>query len=190
MNLILASKSAPRRKALDILGLSYRVVPSDVDEKEIRDSDPVELVRKLSKAKAKQVGDGNVDSVVIGADLVVYFNGKVYEKPRDLDEAFRMLRSFSGNWVSIIGGFAVCNSKIRRIRSVVDEYRVRFRELSDEEIMDYINRYSVLDFAGAFEGEGLFRFAERAEGRYPFISQITFPMDRLIMILRKEGVRV
>ncbi len=59
MNLILASKSAPRRKALDILGLSYRVVPSDVDEKEIRDSDPVELVRKLSEAKAKQVGGEN-----------------------------------------------------------------------------------------------------------------------------------
>ena len=190
MDLILASKSAPRRKALEILGLKYRVVPSNVDEKLIRDDNPITLVKKLTEAKIRQVGDENKESLIIGGDLIVCFNGKIYEKPADNEEAKSMLKSFSGKWLSIIGGIAVFNPKTNKLYSAVEEYKVKFRELSAYEIDDYVKRYPALNCAGAFEGDGLFRFAEVAEGNYPFTSQITFPMNKLIEFLREESVQV
>ncbi len=190
MDLILASKSVPRRKALEILGLAYRIIPSNIEEKFVRDNNPIILVKKLTEAKIRQVGKDNKESLIIGGDLIVCFNGKVYEKPVDNEQAKSMLKSFSGKWLSIIGGIAVFNPKTNRLYSAVEEYKVKFRELTDYEIDDYIKRYSVLNCAGAFEGDGLFRFAEVAEGNYPFTSQITFPLNRLIEFLREEGVQV
>ena len=190
MKIILASQSGARRRALDIVGLDYDVVSSDIDEKAIRDANPIELVRRLSEAKAKDVGGKNKGCLIIGGDLVVYFDGKVYEKPSTFLDAYKILKSFSGNWVSIIGGVAVYNSDNGKVNSAVDEYRVKFRDLSDSEIRDYVKRYPVLRCAGGFEGDGLFKFAEKAEGDYPFISQITFPMNKLIEFLREEGVDV
>ena len=190
MELILASKSVPRKRALDILGLKYEVVTSNIDEKTIRDNNPIELVKKLSEAKARQVGEENINSLVIGGDLIVFSNEKIYEKPVDENDAINMLNSFSENWISIIGGVAVYNSITKKIYSAVEEYRVKFRKLTDYEIKDYMKRYPALHCSGAFEGDGLFRFAETAEGKYPFTSQITFPMNKLIDFLREEGVLV
>ncbi|MDP2925591.1 MAG: Maf family nucleotide pyrophosphatase [Nanoarchaeota archaeon] len=190
MDIILASKSAPRKKALEILGLTYRVIPSSINEKLIRDNNPITMAKKLTEAKVRQVGDENNDSLIIGGDLIVYFNGNVYEKPADIEEAKSMLKSFSGKWLSIIGGIAVFNPRTNKLYSAAEEYKVKFRELSSYEIDDYVRRYPALNCAGAFEGDGLFRFAEVAEGSYPFTSQITFPLNRLIEFLREEGVQV
>src|SRR5207344_2856415 len=71
MRIILASESQSRKRALDILGLTYEVHPSAIDEKSIRDSDPVALTRKLAEAKAWTVVSHVEDAVVISGDAVV-----------------------------------------------------------------------------------------------------------------------
>ncbi|MBI4214533.1 septum formation protein Maf [archaeon] len=188
MRIILASQSVPRRKALDILGLKYDVIPSSVDEKAIRDTDPYALARKLSEAKAKAVGESNPSSLVIAADCLVVCDQKVYEKPASTDEALRMLKGFSGKTVEIIGGLAVYNSTNGKMLSTVEKDIVKFRQLTDHEVKDYVSRYHVTKFAGGFDGDGLVRFAESCSGKNCFL--LALPMNELILFLKENGVTV
>lgn len=186
MRIILASQSKSRRKALDILGLKYESIPSNFDEKSIRHENPEELAKRLAEAKAKTVADKENDAVIIASDLFVVFQGKINEKPKDLHEAEAMLRSYSNNKLDIVAGLAVYNSKTKKMISKSEKHTVKFRKLTDYEIKDYMSRYPVLNFAGAFEEEGSIRFCK--EGRYPFFYGI--PMESLIKLLRKSGVEV
>ncbi|MBW3002325.1 Maf family nucleotide pyrophosphatase [Candidatus Woesearchaeota archaeon] len=188
MDIILASNSSFRKNALDILGLKYKVISSNFDEKSIRNENPEELAKELAEAKAKVVGEKNKNAIIIAADLFVVFNNKVYEKPETKNEAFEMLKSFSGNNIDIIAGLAVYNSSTEKMLSSADKYTVKFRELKDYEINDYIERDPVLKLSGAFGPNGLVRFAETIEGHYPFVTAL--PMSKLILFLRENGLRV
>ena len=188
MQIILASKSSFRKRALEILGLKYTIIPSDFDEKSIREENPMLLAEKLAEAKARAIGDKNSDSLVIAGDLFVVFKGKIYEKPLSEEEAFEMLKTFSGNKIDIIAGVAVYNSKTIEMLSTAKKYTVKFRELLDYEIKDYISRYPVLDISGSFEIDGLLRFAESSTGHFPFLA--AYPMNELILFLRKNGLKV
>ncbi len=188
MRIILASQSLFRRKALEILGLTYETKPSSIDEKSIRHANPEKLAQLLSEAKARDVGSKEGAALVISGDLFVVFKKKIYEKPSSSEEAFAMLKSFSGNKLDIVAGVAVYNSKINTMRSTTEKYTVKFRMLEDHEIRDYISRYPVQTFSAAFEGDGLVRFAESTEGPYPFLT--AFPMNPLIRFLRENGLKV
>ncbi len=188
MKIILASQSKFRKKALDILGLEYETIPSNFDEQSIRDGNPKELARKLSEAKAREIGQSEKDAIIIAADLFVVFNNKIYEKPKDEKKAFEMLKSFSGNIFEIITGLAVYNSQTNKMLSTVETCLVKFRELLDDEINDYISRYPVLKCSAAFEGDGLLRFAEHIEGKYTF--RTALPVNELVLFLRENGLKV
>ncbi|MFP4118741.1 MAG: Maf family protein [Candidatus Woesearchaeota archaeon] len=189
MKLILASRSPDRKKALDILGLEYDIIPSQFDEKSIRDEDPYVLNRKLSEAKAREVAKKVSDAIIVSGDLFVVFDNKIYEKPRDNAEAKEMLKSFSGNTVDILASVSVYNTSEDTMRSVVDKNSVTFRHLRESEIDDYINRYPVTDFAAGFDSDGVLRFTERFQGKYPLIIS-AIPMNELITFLRENGLDV
>jgi len=188
MKIILASQSLFRKRAFDILGLQCETLPSAFDEKSIRANDPHELARRLSESKAMTVGEKHVDAIIVAADLFIVMNHKIYEKPKDLNEAFHMLKSFSGKELEIISGIAVFNSKTQKMLSTSTTCRAKFRELGDDEIKDYISRYPVLKFAAAFDGDGLLRFAECINGSLNFLTGL--PVDKLIDFLREQGVKV
>lgn len=187
MSIILASQSTYRKHALDILGLTYEVMPSDIDESAIRHEQPSELAKLLSEAKAKKIGDQHPNAVVIAADLFVVHRGKIIGKPTDEHDARRMLGSFSGEKFEIVTGLAVFHGGKQKMLSGSDVCVVRFRELSDYEIDDYVKRYPVVRCAGSFEADGLLRFAEHIEGSYNF--KAALPVDRLVVFLRQQGVR-
>jgi len=186
MKIILASQSPDRKKALEVLGLKFEVIPSNFDEKSLRHENPLEMSRALAEAKARTVGEKEKDAIIIASDLFVVFQGKVYEKPTSLEEAREMLKSYSGNKLDILAGLAVYNSKTGKMLSKSEKQTVKFRKLTDYEIQDYMTRYPVLKFSGAFEEEGSIRFCK--EGRYPFFYGI--PMESLIKLLRKAKVQV
>jgi len=188
MRIILASQSSFRKKAFEILGLKYEAIPSNLDEKSIRNKDPYKLAKILAEAKAKYIGEKELNAIIIAGDLFVIFNKEIYEKPEDKKEAFDMLKSFSGNEIEIVAGVAVYNSKNRKMLSSVEKYIVKFRDLFDYEIKDYISRYPVLKLSAAFEGDGLLRFAESVKGKYPFLTG--FPLNELILLLRKNRIKV
>jgi len=188
MRIILASQSLLRRKALDILGLKYKIKPSNVNEKAIRDSNPMVLAKKLAEIKALEAGKSEVDAIIISGDLFVVFNDTIYEKPKDKKEAINMLKAFSGNKLEIVAGIAVYNTETKKILSASDTFSVKFRNLLDYEIEDYVSRYPVLRYAAAFEGDGLMRFGESTQGSYPFLYGL--PMNYLISFLRENSIKV
>lgn len=188
MRIILVSQSPFRKHALDILGLEYETIPSNLDESTIRHENPNELAQLLSKAKALKIGEENPDSIIISADLFVVHNSKIIEKPRDENHAKEMLKSFSGSVFDIITGLVVYNSETKNILSTSEICKVRFRDLSDFEINDYVARFPAVKCAGAFEADGLLRFAEYIEGNYNF--KTAMPVNKLILFLRENGINV
>ena len=188
MRVVLASESQSRKRALDILGLAYEVRPSAIDEKSIRDADPIALTKKLAEAKAWQVASTFEDAVVVSGDAVVAKDGKILEKPRGNDEAADFLRELSGSAFRFVTSLTVIRSDTRRMLSTVETSEIRFRQLVEREIHDYISRYPVLRFAGAFEGDGVLRFADSVSGSYNFITAL--PVSRLAVFLREQGVEV
>lgn len=188
MKVVLASESQSRKRALEILGLTYEVRPSAIDEKSIRDPDPVVLTKKLAEAKAWEAAISFEAAVVISGDAVVAKDGKIFEKPRDNDEAAEFLRELSGSAFQFVTSLVVLRSDTRRMLSAVETSEIRFRRLTEGEIRDYIGRYPVLKLAGAFEGDGVLRFSDSVSGSYNFITAL--PVSRLAVFLREQGVDV
>jgi len=188
MRVVLASESQSRRRALDILGITYEVHPAAIDEKSIRDSDPAALTKKLAEAKGWKVASGFHDAVVVAGDAVVAKDGKIFEKPRDNDQAVEFLRELSGSAFQFVTSLTVIRSDTRRMLSTVETSEIKFRELAEREICDYVGRYPVLRFAGAFEGDGVLRFADSVSGSYNFITAM--PVSRLAVFLREQGVEL
>jgi MAF protein len=188
MRVVLASESQSRKRALDILGLTYEVRPSAIDERSIRNSNPAALTRKLAEAKAWKVAGDVPDAVVVSGDAVVAKDGKILEKPRSNEEAVKFLGELSGSVFQFVTSLAVIRSDTRRMLSTVETSEITFRKLIDREILDYVSRYPVLKFAGAFEGDGVLRFADSVSGSYNFITAL--PVSRLAVFLREQGVEV
>lgn len=188
MKIILASQSSYRKHALDILGLTYETIPSNFDESSIRHDDPKKLAQLLSEAKCKKVAEEHTDGIIVSADLFVVYKNKIFEKPISQDAAIHMLKTFSGNSFDIITGLAVFNCVTGKLLAASESCEVRFRELTDFEIENYTSRYPVTKFAGAFDADGLLRFAERINGNYNF--EAALPVDKLVLFLRKNGITV
>lgn len=188
MRIVLASESPFRRRALDMIGIPYETRPSRLDEKAIRDDDPAQLTRKLAEAKAHKIAAEYPDAVIVSGDAVAAKGEKIYEKPRDKEEAAKFLREFSGSQFSFVTAIAVLNTKTRRMLSTVESSDIFFRPLFDREIDQYVNKYDVLNYAGAFENDAVLLFADRIVGSYNLGTAL--PPSRLIVLLREQGVDI
>ena len=149
MKVVLASESQSRKRALDMLGLTYEVHPSTIDEKSIRDTDPAALTKNLTEAKARKVAGAFDDAVVVSGDAVVAKDTKLFEKPRSNDEAVEFLRELSHSAFQFVTSLAVLRSDTGRMLSAVETSEIKFRRLEDRELRDYVARYPVLRYAGA-----------------------------------------
>ena len=150
MNLILASNSPRRKEILEKFGFTFTVIKSDYEEKE-NISDPQLLVKTFAFNKAKSVFDSleeKDEAVVLGADTVVVFDGKILGKPKDKKDAENMLKSLSGKTHSVFTGYAVIEKE--KTFSGVCETKVTFNDLSDSFIRDYVATGSPMDKAGAY----------------------------------------
>lgn len=185
MRIVLASESQFRRRALDLIGVKYEVHPSAIDEKAIRDDDPANLTRRLAEAKAQKVATKCPAALIVAGDAVVAKGKKIYEKPRDKNEAAHFLRELSGSTFQFVTSLVVLNSKTGNMLSTVETSDISFRELIDHEIRAYIEDYNVLHYAGAFESDAVLKFAERIAGSYNFVTAI--PVSRLTVFLREQG---
>ena len=139
--LTLASGSPRRAKILRALGVDFAVVKSDAPEVSWP-HDPERTVRENALAKGRAV---RATGPVLSADTIVWFGGKVYGKPRDLDEAREFLRELRGQTHTVFTGVA-CDGDVRVVRT-----DVTFRPLTDAQIDDYVSRVKPTDRAGAYD---------------------------------------
>jgi septum formation protein len=183
---VLASASPRRRELLNLIGIAHEVRPANIDETMRPREAPRRYAERLAREKASAVATRDPDLITIGADTVVVINRKVLGKPADANDAARMLRMLSGREHTVITAVAV--SRGRKLRSAVEEVRVKFRRLRDDEIDDYIAMGEPMDKAGAYgiQGYGA-TIVERIEGDY--FAVMGLPLVRLVGLMRDVGVR-
>ena len=145
--LILASGSPRRSKILRDCGVEFTVVKSDAPEVSYP-HDPERTVKENALAKGAAVGRARTPAApqgILSADTIVWFDGKIYGKPKDFDEAKEYLRELSGNVHTVFTGVAY-NGEVKVVRS-----DVKFRKLSDAMIDEYVARVKPTDRAGAYD---------------------------------------
>src|SRR5437867_4947371 len=184
-HVVLASSSPRRRQLLNLIGIAHDVRPANIDESARPREAPRRHAERLAREKASAVATRDPDLITIGADTVVVINRTVLGKPADGDEAARMLGLLSGREHLVITAVAVSRGK--KLRSAIEEVRVRFRRLRDDEIQAYIATGEPMDKAGAYGIQGFgATIVERIEGDY--FAVMGLPLVRLVGLLRDVGV--
>jgi len=173
---------------MNLVGVHYETCPAAINEKAIRHDDPAVLTRTLAEAKACKVAAAYPDAVIVSGDAVVALGGRIFEKPRDLDEAAQFLLELSGNEFQFVTAVAVLHAGTQKMLSAVEVSNILFRPLLEREIQNYICAYPVKTFAGAFEDDAVLKFADRVSGS-PNIGT-AMPVSRLTLMLREVGVEI
>ena len=165
MRLILASGSPRRKEILKYLNTPFEVIVSSFEEKIDENKSLEEEIKRLSEGKANTVFKDNKDAVVIGADTIVTIDNKVLGKPKDKEDAYRMLKLLSDNKHTVITGVTIISKeKADTFASLSDVY---FNKLTDKEINDYIATNEPMDKAGAYAIQGLgSKFINKIDGDY------------------------
>jgi len=165
--LVLASASPRRSEILTAVGWPFETHPAGVDETRL-DGEPAEdFVRRLAREKAEAVARTRLFGLVLGADTTVVVDGEILEKPRDAEDARRMLRRLGGRWHEVLTGVALVRAETGRAATGVERTRVRFAETSEEEVNWHVETGDVLDKAGAYAIQGRAAlFIEAIDGDY------------------------
>ena len=187
--LILASSSPFRRAILEKLGLPFEVLSPQVDESPQAHESAEQLVQRLAQAKAVAAARTHPDALIIGSDQVAVIDGHILGKPGDHANALAQLRQASGKTVTFLTGLCLYNAASTQAQTEVVPFRVVFRELSEQQIENYLQAEKPYNCAGSFKSEGLgIALFERLEGDDPN-TLIGLPLIRLIRMLEREGVR-
>ena len=189
---ILASASPRRLDLLRQVGIEPEIEPSHVEEV-ITSTVPDQVVMELSRQKAEDIAALHTgeDAVVIGADTVVAYDGKILGKPKDEADAVRMIRSFQGKVHQVYTGVTVLikkNGKWEDI-SFSESTDVSFYPVSDEEIRTYIASGEPMDKAGSYGIQGGFGiYVKEIRGEYTNV--VGLPVGRLFYEMKKHGIEL
>ncbi|CUU03580.1 septum formation protein [Candidatus Thermokryptus mobilis] len=183
--IVLASASPRRQVLLKQIGLKFTVHPSGIDEDSIQSISPADHVLNLSKKKATEVAKKYDDAIIISADTIVVLEGEIINKPKDPNEAKQMLRKLSGKTHQVYTGFTILDTKTGRFISDFEVTDVKFRELSDEEIDEYVATGSPLDKAGAYGIQDDYGavFVEKINGC--FYNVVGFPLTKFYLRMKE-----
>lgn len=147
--MILGTTSPRRREVLSYFSINFRQIPPDFDESTIPfNQDPVAYTTTLAQNKGKSINKKFPDEIILSADTVVYFDKKVYNKPKDLEEAVQFLQELSGNWHQVYTGVAVQQGNA--VHTDVACTEILFHKLTEEQIRAYLQFGGHLDKAGGY----------------------------------------
>ncbi|HHT87488.1 MAG TPA: septum formation protein Maf [Clostridiales bacterium] len=202
--IILASESPRRKEIMDQMGIAYETMPANVAEEASGDG-PSDMVKALAKLKARNVNiqtkklqSGEEGLIVIGADTVVYHNGKILGKPKDREDAVKMLEALSGDIHEVYTGVCIIISRNKQEHgdNVKDEEivfsvstKVAVNPLTREQIEDYVDTKEPFDKAGAYAIQGGFGiYIKEIHGDY--YNVVGFPIARIYEELLAHGINI
>jgi septum formation protein len=190
VKIVLASASPRRRLLLAKLGLKFVVAPSNVKEvAELKGMPIEELVQRNALMKARAIAGKEQGALIIGCDTDIYFKGKVIGKPKNAEDAKRILREFSNKWHSIISGIAIIDTATGREITDFEKTKVKVKRLSEQKISKYVMTGEPLDKAGAYGIQEKGRFLiEKFDGSYSNI--VGLPLEKLTLRLKEFGVHI
>lgn len=149
MRLILGSQSPRRKEILSFFAIPFVQIPSAFDEDSIAfRGNPAQYAEELALKKAQAIARTFPADVILTADTVVYFENNIYNKPKDPEEAFEMLKKLSGQWHHVFTAVTVLKSGVPY--SGCEETKILFHSLTDEQIHLYHQSCEFLDKAGAY----------------------------------------
>lgn len=190
MKLVLASTSPFRREILAKLQLPFDAAAPEVDESPLPGETPAQLVERLAIAKAQAVATQHESALVIGSDQVAVIDDTILGKPGSRERAVAQLKQASGHSVRFLTGLCLYNSDSGNYQSEVVPFDVVFRQLSESQIENYLEREQPYNCAGSFKSEGLgIALFERLVGDDPN-TLIGLPLIRLVRMLENEGMKV
>lgn len=180
MSLILASQSPRRAQLLEALGLPFKTLKIETQEKDpsIQELEKGVLENAFQKAVVGRQATQEPSAIVIAADTLVAIEGQVLGKPNDASEATRMLELLSGKKHQVVTGLVLINSEGKSTQSAVSSWVV-FKKLAPTEIQKYVETKEPYDKAGSYAVQGLGTlFIERIEGSYTNI--MGFPIEQFL----------
>jgi septum formation protein len=205
--LVLASASPRRQELLRNAGISFAVQPADIDETLLKGESARDCAERLAREKALAVFQKRQGDYVLGADTIVVAGDAILGKPRDMDDAARMLRILVGRKHEVVTGVCVVapvmsseyrvaskvgasgaedRSENRQVRIGSETTLVTMCEISDDEILEYVATGEPMDKAGAYAIQGIAsRWITRIEGDYSNV--VGLPVSRVYRMLREAG---
>lgn len=186
-SIILASASPRRKELLKRIGLKFKIVKSDFEEKFDPKLDFHTLAKRLSLGKAKAVAKNFKNAIIIAADTLVVCDKKILGKPKDKNDARQILQILSGKPHLVITGFTITDSQTNKLISNFEETKVYMRKITDREVEDYIKTKEPFGKAGAYaiQGKGSV-FVEKIQG--DFFNVVGLPIYSLARELKKFGI--
>lgn len=180
--IILASASPRRKELLETAGIEFEICVSDADETVPEGTKPADAAKMTATKKALAVAESHKDDIVIGADTIVVANGKILGKPKDKEDAEAMLSTLSGIEHEVITGVCIVNSG--EINAFEQISKVKFYDLSSEEISAYVSTNEPMDKAGSYgiQGKGC-TLVEKIDGDY--FNIVGLPVAKVIREIRK-----
>lgn len=187
MRIILASNSERRKEFLKLLTNNFEIIPSNTDETLQNGLSIEDQSMKLAYLKAKSVFDSTTGNrIVIASDTMVIKDNKLYGKPKDNNDAFNMLKILKNSPHQVITSLSVLiqNGDKYEEHTTFDIATLYLKDMSDKEILDWINSQNVLDKAGSYALQSKFAvFVDKIDGNYTTI--IGFPIHKLYDIIKK-----
>lgn len=185
MKIILASSSPRRKEILENANVKFDIIKSEIDEVILDNELPSQVVMRLAFEKCIDIAAKHRESLVIGADTVVVLDDIILGKPKDIDEAVAMITQLSGKTHQVITGISLINLSANK--KIIDYVvsNVKFKDLSAEDIKDYIQTNESLDKAGAYgiQGYGAL-LVEEIQGDY--FNIVGLPISRLSDLLKQH----
>lgn len=188
--IVLASTSRYRAELLHRFRLPFVTARPETDETPLPGEPPPDTAERLALAKAQAAARNHPNALIIGSDQVAYLGKTVFGKPGNAVRAIAQLTAMRGQTVVFHTALAVVNTSTGRIQQTAVPTRVRFRELSDDEIANYVEIEQPFDCAGSAKSEGLgISLLEALSGDDP-TALIGLPLIALAQMLRTEGIRL
>jgi septum formation protein len=188
-NIILASSSPRRKELLKKIYPSFKIMASEYEEDMTLKLEPHELAMFLARGKSQDVSKKVSKSIIIGADTFITFENKVLGKPKNKMDARKILKMLSGKAQKVYTGISVIDQVKNKEINDYDITIVKFKELTDKEIEDYIATGEPLDKAGAYGiQDGGKNFIKEIIGSESNV--IGLPLEKLSEILKEIGLEV
>lgn len=180
--IILASSSPRRKEILAKYNVDFSIVKSDIEEKTFVGERPEQIAMSLAFQKSFNISKLYPDNIIIGADTIVAYEDEILGKPKDEEDAFRILKLLSGKTHNVITGISIINlnSKIKIVD--YENTKVKFRDLDDDKIYKYLKTKEYVDKAGSYgiQGYGAL-LVEKIEGCY--LNVVGLPLVKLDILL-------
>lgn len=188
--IVLGSSSPYRKTLLEKILSPFETFSPNIDESPLNGEAPDTLIRRLALEKAKTCAEHFPDALVISSDQVSILGDQIRGKPNGFEGACQQLRESSGQTVTFLTSLCLYDARTREYDLDTDTFHAHFRDLSETEIKNYVEREQPFNCAGSFKSEGLgIALFRSLEGSDPN-SLIGLPLIKLADMLRQRGVKI